>query len=265
MTRRVRWRLCALAVGGLLAGSRVASAQNQYQLWGNATVDWVKSERLTYEVDFEPKVSLDPSDDPSETDEGWLNLDVTLSAQYSPHGWLDLWAEGVVGYTAQTDDVNTVELTPRLGARFHLFSRDTPTLVPGARPLGRERPPTRRVVIRDLVRIEDKNLIDTGAGSGSSSMVRLRNRIEFLVPVNKPKTTDDGARFTFADWEVYVPLGEPGQPFVSKQRIRAGVGYRHSFAWRYQVVYICDLSRQSADEGFGSCANILDVQVNRVF
>jgi hypothetical protein len=36
--------------------SSTAFAQTNLQLWGNVTLDWVKSDRLTYEFDIEPKV-----------------------------------------------------------------------------------------------------------------------------------------------------------------------------------------------------------------
>ena len=46
-----------VAVVWLLAAA-VAQAQN-IQLWGNVTFDWVKSQRLAYGLDIEPKVLLD--------------------------------------------------------------------------------------------------------------------------------------------------------------------------------------------------------------
>ena len=35
----------------------MAHAQSNLQLWGNVTLDWVKSDRLVYQLDFEPKVN----------------------------------------------------------------------------------------------------------------------------------------------------------------------------------------------------------------
>jgi hypothetical protein len=95
------WR--ATAVCGLLLLAPSAFAQTNLQLWGNVTLDWVKSDRLVYELDIEPKALLDVS----EGEPDWRNLDVTPNAEYSPKGWLDLVAEAAVGYTKQTDDVNS--------------------------------------------------------------------------------------------------------------------------------------------------------------
>ena len=50
----------------LLSASSTAFAQTNLQLWGNVTLDWVKSDRLTYEFDIEPKVLLYAPDDEPE-------------------------------------------------------------------------------------------------------------------------------------------------------------------------------------------------------
>ena len=237
-----------------------AEAQTDLQLWTNLTLDWARSHRLMYELDVEPKVLLSaPEGDP-----GWASLDLTPNVEYAWKGWLDLVGETMVGYTKQTDDVNSWEVTPRAGARFHVFSRNLPTLVPG-RPIRKEFPPRRRVVVRDLVRVEARNLFYTGDGSGSSSTVRFRNRLELLAPMNKERLTDDGVRYVLADWEWFIPLGEPDERFANKQRIRAGLGYRRSFAWRFEALYIWSRSRNTIEDGFTTNDNSIDVRVKRVF
>ncbi len=233
-----------------------ADAQSNLQLWGNLTLDWVKSERLVYEIDLEPKGLLAaPAGEPD-----WRNIDLTTNVEYSPKGWLDLVAEVTGGYTKQTDDVNSTEVTPRVGVRFHLFSRDRPRVV-----RGRERPAKRRIVVRDLVRVESRNFFYSGAGSGSDSSVRFRNRVEFLVALNREKITEDGARYLLADWEWFIPLDEPEERFANRQRIRTGFGYRHSFAWRFEALYMWTRSRNTIDEGFSTSDNIINIRVKRLF
>jgi uncharacterized protein DUF2490 len=247
----------ALACGLLVAHARAARAQANLQLWSNVTVDWTKSTRLAYELDFEPKVLLKaPEGDP-----GWRNLDVTPNVEYAVKDWLDLIGEATVGYTKQTDDANTFELTPRVGVRFHLFSRSVPTALPRFREL----PPKRRVVVRDRVLFESRSFFYLDAGSGSSSDVRLRNRLELLMPINRANLTDDGARYWFVDWEAFVPAGEPDERFANKQRFRVGLGYRPSVAWRFEAVYAWTRSRNTIDEGFQSSDNIIDLRLKRVF
>lgn len=232
----------------------VAHAQTNLQLWGNLTFNWVTSERVTYELDLEAKTLLVDADGKPD----WRNLDVTPNVEFSPRRWLDLVVDTTIGRTKQTDDVDTTEVTPRLGARFHLFSR-------ALRHHPRERAPARRLVVRDLVRFEARNFYYTGSDVSYSYSSRFRNRLEFLVPINKERLTDDGARYLLADWEWFVPLSDQDERFANKQRIRAGLGYRHSFAWRFEALYMWTRSRNTIEDDFTTSDNIIDIRVKRVF
>jgi hypothetical protein len=252
-------RMLPLVLAVLVAGlaSADAAAQTNLQLWGNITLDWMRTQRLTYEIDVEPKVLLAaPDGDPS-----WHNVDVTPSVEYAVKRWLDVGGELATGRTKQTDDVNSWEVTPRFDLRFHLFSRGVPVRGPRIRDL----PPSRRIVVRDLVRVESRNLFYTGAGSGSDSSVRFRNRLEVVAPLNTAKLTDDGARYVLADWEWFIPLGEPDERFANKQRIRTGFGYRRSQAWRVETLYMWTRSRNTIEDGFTTSDNIIDIRVKRAF
>jgi hypothetical protein len=236
--------------------ARPALAQTNGQLWGNITVNWVRSDKLVVELDVEPKVLIAaPSTEP-----GWWNVDVTPNVEYAVKPWLDLIGELGTGYTRQTDDVNSTEVTPRIGIRLHLLSRDRPRLV-----RVRELPPRRRVVIRDRLLGESRNIFYSGAGSGQESTVRFRNRLEFLIALNKEKLTEDGARYLMADWEWFVPLDDPTERFANRQRIRTGLGYRRNVKWRFEALYIWSRSRDTTEEGFKTSDNILDVRLKRVF
>ena len=248
-------RILPLVVLLMVVSPGGAEAQN-LQGWFNAIINWEKSERLVYELDFEPKGLLVAS----EGEADWRNLDITPNVEFSPNGWLDLIGETVTGYTRQTDDVNSFEVSPRVGVRFHFLSRGVPTAV-----RSKERPPARRIVIRDLVRVEFRNLFYTGEGEGTDSTVRFRNRIEFLVPLNREKMSQDGARYLMADWEVYIPLNDVEERFANKQRIRAGMGYRRSAAWRFEALYMWTKSRNTIEDGFRTSENIIDIRVKRIF
>jgi hypothetical protein len=250
----MHWSHRITLVAALLLWASVASAQTTTQLWGNITINWVKSERLVYELDFEPKALISaPEGDPD-----WRNLDVTPNVEYSPKGWLDVVADTTFGRTKQTDDLESTEVTPRLGLRFHLFSRAL-----RFHPL--EQAPKRRVELRELVRFESRNFFYSGGDVASESTFRFRNRLEFLVPLNKERISDDGARYWLADWEWYVPLDDPEERFANRQRIRTGIGYRRSFNWRYELLYIWTRSRDTIDNGFSTTENIVDIRVKRLF
>jgi hypothetical protein len=142
--------------------------------------------------------------------------------------------------------------------RFHVFSRAQQLRV-------FEQAPRRRIVLRDLVRVESRNFFYSGGDVASESTVRFRNRLEFLAPLNTARITDDGARSLLADWEWFVPIDDPEERFANRQRIRAGLGYRRRFNWRYELLYIWTRSRDAIDEGFSTNENIIDLRVKRVF
>jgi hypothetical protein len=241
-------------VAALVLCAPIVSAQATTQLWGNVTLNWVTSERLVYELDFEPKVLLDaPEGEPD-----WRNLDVTPNVEYSPTGWIDIVADTTIGRTKQTSAVDSTEVTPRLGVRFHLFSR-------ALRFHPREKAPRRRIVVRELVRVESRNLFYSGGDPPSESTFRFRNRLELLLPLNKERITDDGARYWLADWEWFAPLDDPEERFANRQRIRTGIGYRPSFTWRYELLYIWTRSRDTIGNGFSTTENIVDIRVKRLF
>lgn len=232
-----------------------ASAQPDLQLWGSLTLNWPKSHRLSYQVEIEPKVLVVAEED----DPGWATLDLIPNVDFAVRPWLDLVGEIQTGYTAQTDDLNSFELSPRGGVRLHLLSRDVRRVVDL-----RELPPKRRIVIRDLMRVEWRNLF-YNEDQDTSSTVRFRNRLELLVPLNKDRLTDSGARYLTADWEWFIPVEDVTERFANKQRIRAGLGYRRSFHWRFEALYIWNRSRNTAGDGFTTSDNIIDVRVKRVF
>jgi hypothetical protein len=246
-----------VVVAGVLlhSSAATASAQINTQLWANVTVDWLKSDRITYSLDFEPKVLLKrPEGDPA-----WASLDVNPSAEYAWKSWIDLLGEVTVGRTHQTDDVNTFELTPRIGVRFHLFSRDLRNLGPT-----REKLPRRRVVVRDMIRVEWRNLYNSGSQPDESSG-RLRYRLELLLPLNRAKITDDGARYLLADWEWFLPVADLDERFANRHRIRTGLGFRPNVRWRFEMAYAWTRSRQTIEDDFATSDNIFNVRLKRVF
>ena len=51
----------------------------------------------------------------------------------------------------------------------------------------------------------------------------------------------------------------------SGQGMSAGLGYRRSFNWRYEVLYIWTRSRNTIDEEFATTENILNIRMKRLF
>src|SRR5262245_10686072 len=236
-----------------LSGSTAAAEQPDFQIWGEIMLDWIKSESLTLRLDIEPKVLVSkPADDP-----GWATLDVTPSIEYTPNKWFDVVGQLLVGRTRQTDDVNSTEIAPRVGLQFHIFSNVVDAL-------DKEKRPRRRFVLSNLLRLEWRNFYYSNDQPDSSTS-RLRDRVEAFYPLNRRRITDNGATYLHSDVEWFWPRNDPDERFATQQRIRAGVGYRRSFSWRFETLYVWNRSRDSANQGFTSAYHALDLQVQRVW
>lgn len=81
----VKHLLCAAVL--LLAFARLSDGQTNDQFWGTVTFNWLSSDRLSYELELEPKVLIDgPDGEP-----GWASFDATprrvrASAMARSHG-----------------------------------------------------------------------------------------------------------------------------------------------------------------------------------
>lgn len=213
-----------------------AFAQATHQLWGEATIDWLASDRTTYELKTEPKTNP-------------ATLDVTPQARYAVVAWADLLAEIQLEHKADSDST----ATPRLGAELHILSR---LLFPHPQShADREKPPRRRIVVSTLLRFEE-----------SKSEWTFRNRFNLSYPLNRPKLTSDGAIYVTADGELFVPFDRPpGGSLANEMRIRTGIGYRQNFAWRFDVLYIWDGTRRADMGALAPRFHAIDIRVLRQF
>jgi hypothetical protein len=251
--RGARWLAALLVVLGTGAGAE-ARAQDaaSTQIWGNVTLGHPRSERLYLELDIEPKFQVSGG-------ERWRNLDATPLLEFYPTEWLDLTAEATVGFTHQFSGLNTFEVTPRVGARVHLFKRVWAHL---PHP---ERLPASRLGLGNLLRLESRHFWYSD-DQGSSHEWRLRNRTELKLALNRANLSEDGTLYLIADAEFYVPLGdETPERFSTKFRTRAGLGYRFDYGKRLEFLYIRDNSRSTLEEDFEEDANIFDFRLKIFF
>ena len=231
-----------------------AQAQDQTQLWGEFKFSWIKSRRLTYGLDVEPKVLLSKPDG----DPGWVTLDLTPSVEYSHGEWLDVLGELLIAKTRQTNDLDSTEITPRIGVRLHLLSNLREALV-------KEKRPKHRVVLRNLARLEARNLFYSAADKPNKSTLRFRERVELQCALTRPRVTDNGATYALGDAEWFWQLDDVTERYANKQRVRGGIGYRHSSAWRFEGLLIWDRSRNTVDEPFSTTDLVVDLTVKRVW
>jgi len=241
---------CGLAVLGVFVRPATANAQAPGQLWGTATVRWLATDRLSMRVQFEPGTQrIVPDDQPT-----FVSIDATPRVLYVVAPWIDVLGEIDWGFKQESNDVDTDTVTPRFGVQLHILST---ILDPGG---SHERQPRRRVDFRTLIRFEDERE-KSGTGSSTTSTWQFRDRFQVAYPLNRPKTTSTGAIYLTADSEAFVPLDEG---VLNQLRVRSGIGYRHSFPWRFEALYIT--SRERTDSGaWATKYHALDLRVQYLF
>jgi len=238
-----------LVAGELRGQEPEATSPESGQIWGNVVLDFPRGERLLLELDFEPKAQVSGS-------ETWRNIDVTPLVEHYPNRWIDLVGETTVGRTRQKNELSTYEVTPRVGARFHILS-NLRTMQGGSRPLG-------RVSIANLVRFEWRNF--WYSDGSESHETRVRNRLELKAGLNHRELSSDKTLYLIADFEFFVPLSDDvPERFASKRRTRVGLGYRRDDRLRFEVLFIRDGSRQTLEEDFDTAANILNARLKMFF
>ena len=57
----------------------------------------------------------------------------------------------------------------------------------------------------------------------------------------------------------------PRERFANRQRIRVGLGYRHTVRWRFEALYICNPITDTTGEPFKTSDNIVNFGVKHVF
>ncbi|MGH9369210.1 MAG: DUF2490 domain-containing protein [Thermoanaerobaculia bacterium] len=222
------------------------------QLWANVVLDYPKGDRSLFELDIEPKIQISGGDK-------WRNIDVSPLVEYYPSRWIDLVGEGTVGRTRQSEGVNTWEATPRLGFRLNILSNLREKVgQPHFAPL-------RRVRLTTLVRVEYRNFWYSD-DTPSSHGWRFRTRVETRVGINREDLSRDRTLYGIADLEFFVPLGEDvRERYASKVRARAGLGYRFSYKWRAEALYIRDSHRETEEDPFATDSNILNLKMKVFF
>ena len=66
-----------------------------------------------------------------------------------------------------------------------------------------------------------------------------------------------------ADGEYFTPVGDDKAPerFATKHRLRLGIGYRHNYEWRFEVLAMRDEARESLEDEIEVDAYMLDLRL----
>ena len=227
------------------------------QLWANLVLSFPRSEKLYLEYDIEAARQVSGG-------EPWRYLYGTGLVEYYPNGFIDLTGELSTGFTQQSAAENSFEVTARVGFRLHLLNQIfNSSWFKAHRP---ERMSGSKFGIANYARIEQRNFTYTGQRPSSHDF-RFRNRIELKLALNEPNLATDGVWYVMADAEWFVPMSTEEAPerFAKKFRARAGVGYRRSYKWRFELVAMKDDARDTLEEEFEVEALMLNFRAKWYF
>jgi hypothetical protein len=223
-SRKPWWWLGLLCA---LGSPEAANAQANGQMWGTATLDYLASERLTYQLELEPKSQIvvhtrQPT---------WFDLHTTPHVDYAVAPWIE-WAKWTIAFMNQSAEVNTTRAAPRVGAQLHILSRiiQAHTAEHGA---AREKLPEPDSHVRN-------RMWQPGAVGGGRTNERDRPDCD----------RRDGAESVPADGEVGLSTDRPGRVWLADIGIptdtyrRAGITCR----WPPSRDFIVPLRRQAESQ-----------------
>ncbi len=173
----------------------------------------------------------------------WRALDFQITPEYalSPH--VDLQGAFLVNRTNQYQSLSSTEVREMLGARIHLT-------------------PFSRVLTRFLARFEHRNLYYAETDSYQQSN-RTRIRFETVIPLNRKSMYDgDKLWYALADAEAFIVLDQNvSERFANRYRIRAALGYRLSYTWRFELMYTLQQSRNTIAGDFNTTDNLFRIRI----
>src|SRR5262249_5607683 len=148
----------------------------------------------------------------------------------------------------------------RLGFRTNIFSN-----LREHEQEGQRRRLLNRVRIATLVRFEYRNLYYND-GTPTSHQWRFRARLGTKIGITDAGLSRGGTLYAGGDFEVYVPLtGDVSERFANKLRTRVGLGYRFSYEWRAEILYVRDSNRKTKSDPFATSTNAVDMRVKVFF
>ncbi|MBX2964398.1 MAG: DUF2490 domain-containing protein [Cyclobacteriaceae bacterium] len=175
----------------------------------------------------------------------WRSFDIQVTPEYSISQHFDLMGALYFGETFQNKSITTMEVREMLGTRIHFT-------------------PNKRILTRLLIRLEQRNQRDQETMVWSHS-TRSRLRAETVIPLNKPTMfAGDKLWYSVVDVEAFLIKDQDVQErFANRLRVRAGLGYRVSYALRLEFMYTLQQSKNTLDGDFFTSDNIFRFRIKQ--
>ncbi len=171
----------------------------------------------------------------------WRAYDYNATLEYSISPNFDLVGSALISYTEQTESYNTLELRPMLGTRIYFT-------------------PNQRIQTRLLLRLEQRNFQNLETKEWDN-VIRPRVRAEVVVPINQKSYFENNLWYAIADAEWIFVKTDVDERFANRFRLRAGLGYRLNYSFRFELLYMNQQSKNGIDEDFSSIDNIIRIRL----
>lgn len=171
----------------------------------------------------------------------WRAFDYSGSWEWSVSPYVELIAQGVFSYTNQAADYNTFEIRPVIGSKIYLT-------------------PNKRVQTKLLLRLEQRNFKNLETKSWERA-TRPRVRAELAIPINKKSYFVDDLWYALIDAELLFADKDVEERFANRYRVRTGIGYRLSYTWRFELMYMNQKSKDAINDIFTSNDNVFRFRV----
>lgn len=171
----------------------------------------------------------------------WRSLSISPTFEYTMLRWIDFVSEIGIGYTQQNEGSNSYEISPIVGARFHLTQN--------------KRVNTRilwRYQVRSFRQVEDEDWDVSN---------RTRFKAEAWITLNGPNLFTDNLWYTFLDYEEFIVLDQQlDERYANRRRARIGIGYRLNYKHRFDLGYTMQSSRNEIEGDFISSDNVIQLK-----
>ncbi len=226
-------RIC-LVLAFVLCTVNGSHAQTGQQLWLEWQVSYPFANRYLVENTFTYQTLLSGG-------EKWSAFSISPTFEYVLLPPIELTSEIPIGYTRQTDSKSSFEVSPIVGARFHITQN-------------------KRIDTRILTRFQSRNFqsLETGEWEFKG---RFRLKGEIWVSINGPNLFTDNLWYTFVDYEEFIVVDEQvNERFANLRRARCGVGYRLNYKHRFDLIYTWQYSRDEIGGQFTSTDTVIQLK-----
>lgn len=217
-----------------LCGSPVVIAQTGKQLWVEWQISYPFANRYLVENTFTYQTLLSGG-------EKWnsLSLSPTFEMVLTPK--FELTSEVPIGWTRQTNNMSTFEVSPLAGVRYHITQG-------------------KRIDTRLHARVQSRNVhqIESDVWEHKG---RFRLKGEAWISITGPNLFTDKLLYGFVDYEEFVVVDEQvKERFANLRRARVGLGYRLNYTHRFDLIYTWQYSRDEIGDVFGQSDSVIQIK-----